>query len=360
MAEAFGDRRRSRPKRSGGVMAIILLLLLFSAWNTGENLLYIVLGGVASLLFLSAVLAGFNLRSLSLHREAPHAVFRGDPLLSRITLKNHKRWLPSISVRVGEEPRPAETLAYALKIAPGKSVLLDMEHVFERRGVYTLPACLLASSFPFGFHERRRVYRDAQEVLVYPRVSAVRIAALEQLPGGRMMPRHRTGDGDEYVSLREYLPGDDLRLIAWRISARIGVWMVRELGFGNVRSVIIFLDTVRDTGMNFEERFEDAVELAASLGVTLLSRQYSVGLHAGAVTVPLGRGSAQERKMLDLLARVEPEDRDGAAALIEQEARKLKSEPVRLVCISADPEKWGQESGPADIPVLDPGGLVHA
>lgn len=360
MAEAFGSRRRGLPKRSGLVMALIMVLLLFSAWNTGENLLYIVLGGVASLLLLSTLLAGLNLRALSLRREAPHAVFRGETMLSRITLKNHKRWLPSISVRVGGENRPGETLAYALKIGPLRSVLLDMEHVFDRRGVYTLPACMLASSFPFGFHERRRVYRDNREVLVYPRVNAVRIAALEQLPGGRMMPRHRTGDGDEYVSLREYVPGDDLRLIAWRISARVGVWMVRELGFGNVRSVIIFLDTERDAGDNFEDRFEDAVEMAASLAVTLLNRQYSVGLHAGGGTVRLGRGSAQERKMLDLLARVLPEDRNGTADAVDQEARKLKSEPVRLVCISADPGKWGRESGPADIPVLDPGGLVHA
>lgn len=344
----------------GVVMAVIAALLLVSAWNTGENLLYIVLGGVLSLLVLSGVLARANLAGLSYERETPHAVFRGDTFLVRATIRNHKHFLPSVSVRIEDGMHPGETAAYALKIPARSAVQLDVGHEASRRGVMMLPEYTVASAFPFGFSERRRTLRDAHEVLVYPRVRAVRTAAIERAPGARFLPRQRSSDGDEYMSLREYVPGDDVRLIAWRISARIGTWMVREMGTGSVRSVILFLDTARAPRLlDFDERFEEAVELAASIAVTLLSRQYSVGVVADDAQLPLGKGTQQERRVLELLARVLPDDGDHEARLAS-EARRMQGDPVHLVCVSADPEKWGHGTGPDGMRVLDPGDVIHA
>ncbi|NLV41860.1 MAG: DUF58 domain-containing protein [Candidatus Hydrogenedentes bacterium] len=359
MAARFGEKRLGRPTKSGVVMAVILVLVFFSALNTGENLLYIVFGGLLSVMLVSEALGWMNLRGITVAREAPHAVFRGEQALVRVTLSNTKTLLSSVSLRLGLEGVSDRTFSYALKTPPRGALLLDMRHVFERRGAYPLPPCRLSSSYPFGFVERRRVFRDTEEVLVYPRVGSVRLSALEQLPGASVAPRRSMADGDEYVSLREYVPGDDTRLIAWRVSARRGVWMVREMGFGNVRAVMLFLDTVPDGLPGFEDRFEDAVELTASIAATLLQRQYSVGLLAGRYLVSLGAGTFQEKKILDALARVEAGDAAGTAARAEEEARRMKSEPARLVAVSADAGKWGRLAGPAGIPVVDPGGLAH-
>ena len=355
-----GNSSRGALGWPGVVMAIIAVLLLLSAWNTGENLLYIVLGGVLSLLVLSGILAQFNLAGLSFERETPHAVFRGDTFLVHATIRNHKHFLPSVSVRIEDGAHPGETAAYALKIPARSAVQLDVEHEAARRGVMLLPEYTVASAFPFGFSERRRMLRDAHEVLVYPRIRAVRTAAVERTPGARLMPRHRSNDGDEYMSLREYVPGDDVRLIAWRVSARVGTWMVREMGMGNVRSIIFFLDTTRSPHLpDFDARFEEAVELTASIAVTLLSRQYSVGMVLDDAQLPLGKGTQQERRILELLARVQPDDGDHEARL-ESEARRLQGEPVHLICVSADPEKWGHGAGPEGMRVLDPEDVIHA
>jgi len=359
MAARSGEKRLGRPTKSGVFLSAILVLVFLSALNTGENLLYIVFGGLLSVMLVSGALGWMNLRGITVSREAPHAVFRGEQVLVRVTLSNTKTFLSSVSLRLGLEGADGRTFSYALKTPARGALLLDMRHVFDRRGAYLLPPCLLSSSYPFGFHERRRVFRDAEEVLVYPRVRAVRLSALEQLPGASVAPRRSMSDGDEYVSLREYVPGDDTRLIAWRVSARRGVWMVREMGFGNVRAVMLFLDTVPDGLPDFDGRFEDAVELAASIAVTLLQRQYSVGLSAGSHLVPMGTGTFQERKILDALARVEAGGGAESAARAEEEARRMKSEPARLVAVSADAGKWGRQAGPAGIPVLDPGGLAH-
>ncbi len=359
MAARSGEKRLGRPTKSGVFLSAILVLVFLSALNTGENLLYIVFGGLLSVMLVSGALGWMNLRGITVSREAPHAVFRGEQVLVRVTLSNTKTFLSSVSLRLGLEGADGRTFSYALKTPARGALLLDMRHVFDRRGAYTLPPCLLSSSYPFGFFERRRAFRDAEEVLVYPRVRAVRLSALEQLPGASVAPRRSMSDGDEYVSLREYVPGDDTRLIAWRVSARRGVWMVREMGFGNVRAVMLFLDTVPDGLPDFDGRFEDAVELAASIAVTLLQRQYSVGLSAGRHLVPMGTGTFQERKILDALARVEAGGGAESAARAEEEARRVKSEPARLVAVSADAGKWGRQAGPAGIPVLDPGGLAH-
>jgi len=63
--------------------------------------------------------------------------------------------------------------------------------------------------------------------------------------------------------------------------------------------------------------------------------------------------------MLELLARVQPDAGEHEARLAN-EALRLQNEPVRLVCISADPEKWGRGAGPEGMPVLDPGDVLHA
>ena len=61
-----------------------------------------------------------------------------------------------------------------------------------------------------------------------------------------------------------------------------------------------------------------------------------MGLSAGTYLVPLGAGTFQEKKILDALARVEAGDAAGTAARVEEEARRMKSEPARLVAVSAD------------------------
>lgn len=354
----FRNRIRSSVKRPGLVMGVTALLLLLSAWNTGENLLYIMLGGVASLMVLSGVLSRINLRGLTLKMEAPHAVFRGEPFMIRALLQNPRKLLPAISVRVEDPSRPGASAAFALKVPPRRAVQLDVEQVFDRRGVYTLPGYHLASSFPFGFSESRLLTSDTAEVLVYPRIHQARTAVVEQAPGARWMPRSRSNDGDEYMSLREYLPGDDIRLIAWRVSARVGVWMVREMGFGSVRSVVFLLDTVRHDMPGYEERFEEAVELAASLAVTMLGRQYSVGIAAADGFVSAGKGTRQERKILDMMARVQPGGGDDAEKLTLR-AVELRSEPVRLVCISPNPEAWASAALPEHMKILDPAEAAH-
>jgi uncharacterized protein (DUF58 family) len=367
--------RLNRGKSAGGglrmagwIFLVILILLVLSAFNTGLNLLYIVMGGLITFILLSVVLAEWTIRGLSMQRETPRAVQRGVPFLVETRIENHKRFLPSISVQVRSAVRPKALAGHLLKIPARRATLINIEQTFPRRGVYPVPDFLLATTFPFGLIERRRRYHNQEEIIVYPRVRAVRTTAVDHIPGGRATPRVATNEGDEFFCLREYQPGDDLRHIAWRISARLGYWVVRELSHEYSRYVVFAFDTrLPDFGANAppapdefrEQAFEDMVDLVASLSITLLHRQYHVGLLSPEYLVECGEGTAQERQILDALARIRQVNTEQYPDF-DRNIQMMASHEAKLVYIASDPAHWGRSAGAMASRALDPREVIYA
>lgn len=356
MASPYGKPVLGRITRAGFVMLIIFILVVLSAMNTGENLLYIVFAGVFGMLFLSVLAAKWSLRHVSVRREAPHAVYRGESFAYTAHIENHKRLVPALSLRIEQEGVPS---GYVMYVPAGHQAAAAAMYAFEKRGVYRLPPCDLVTAFPFGFLELRRRYEDDIEVLVYPRIRPARLNALERSSANQFVPSRVRGEGDEYFALREYIHGDDLRLIVWRVSARLGTWMVREMGVGNARIITFVLDTRRVASPGFYEQFEEVVEITASLIMTLLSRQYEVGVLTPDMHIPVGRGTGQEQRIMDCMARVMPVAPD-AFPDFEERARRMANDQARVVCLTPDPERWQDGTWCDTIPVLDPGDVVYA
>jgi uncharacterized protein (DUF58 family) len=267
--------------------------------------------------------------------------------------------VPSISIRVENGNNRGECLAYLMKVPARRAAVLNVRLAFERRGVYPLPPFDLVSSFPFGLFEQRRRFVDKREVVVYPRVRMVRTSMLRQLPGARHVPRTAAGDGDEFFCLREYIIGDDMRRIVWRISARLGKWVVRELGQEHSRYVSFALDTrVNGSVDGYSELFEEAIELVASLGISLLNRQYHVAVLTPGMSLESGDGTGHERRMLDMLARLEPVSYEDYPEF-DGEVRKHESQETTLLCVSPDPALWGSRAGAGGLAVLDPREVLH-
>lgn len=345
---------------SGMVFLLIGALLLVAALNTGNNLFYIVLGGVVSFLLMSLILAVWTLRNLRLRRDAPAIVQRGEPFLIEVRIENRKQVMPAIGLCV--EPVGAaderEPLAFLMKVPARRAAMLNVSYVLHRRGLHRIPPFRVSTGFPFGLIERSCRFEDELEVLVYPRVRPMRAAVVEQLPGPVATARSASADGEEYFSIREYIPGDEIRRIAWRLSARRGTWMVREMSHQHSRFVVFALDTRPAPGIeNFPERFEEAIEVTASLAVTLLKRQYNVGIITPDTSIEGGEGSSQERKILELLARLQP---SSPVSDFDTKLRKLESHEARLICISPDEAQWGKRLTAGGLWVLDPRETTHA
>lgn len=335
---------------------IILLPVLLAAWNTGANLLYIVVGGLFSFLLISFVMAVYALREVAFSRSAPKAAYRNQPFQVHLQLENKRRWLPVFSVRVERADASRTSLAYIFSVASGQAARFAVEEVFPRRGVYQLPPYRLVCNFPFGLFEGCYVHHDAHELLVYPRIHMVRANALERVPSASQAATQATDDGDEFYALREYVVGDDLRRIVWRVSARMGKWIVREMARFNSRLVILALDTTYNPSIDdFDQHFEEAVEVIASVAIMLLRRRHEVSIVTPDDFLPGGDGKGHERQVLRMLARIGATD---GSHSFQDKVSALETLDSMVVYASPDPALWGTHTGHGRI--LDPRELIHA
>lgn len=327
-----------------------------AAWNTGTNLYYLLFSGMASFLLVSWFAAKKNLKGLETQRTAPDAVHRGDVVSVNALIENPRR-LPRLSLRVESQDGAGAVFVPTL---PGRRLAyLSLPCRFERRGVFPLPEMHLVTAFPFGLIEARQRIADENEIVVYPRVNAARTSKIERRPRGGPAPRVTASANDEFHSLREYIPGDDLRLIAWRASARLGELMVKEYEPTEFNSILFVLDSRYNPAVDgFAERFEEAVELTASLAVTLLNRRQRVALLTTDLHIPEGEGKAQSLKILDALARVTPAVADAPSAF-ERSSVADDTRGVIYLFITPDPEQWGMRAADG-IRVLDPREVVYA
>lgn len=354
----FKSRKRRgyvRPTRVGWGYFVILVLSALAAFNTGTNLLYIVAGGLASIVVLSCLLSFFVLRKLSLYRSAPMAAYRNQPFQVHVRIENHRRWFPAIGLRLERAHTPSRSSGYVSYLPRGEAARLGVEECFDRRGDHPLGGYRIVCGFPFGLFERCREFSDDLRVLVYPRIHGVRSGAMQRIPVSGQMSTRSSEEGDEYYGLREYVPGDDIRRIAWRISARLGKWIVRELGTYQSRLVILALDTAYDPGIqDFNDKFEEAVELTASIAIMLLRRRNEVAILTPDGYLEGGDGKGHERRVLDMLARVEV---SGEHERVGQYISAVDSATAAVFLISPDPNAWGVATGHGRV--LDPRELVH-
>jgi uncharacterized protein (DUF58 family) len=342
----------------GIYFALVAFSVLLAAVNTGTNLLYLIAGALISFLVLSFVLSRWSLRRLVLTREAPATVYRGEEFAVGVRIENRRMLIPAFSIRLESASRPGVSAGYLLKIPARRAALTRVMETLDRRGVHTLPDLIAVTAVPFGLVEARRRMGDPVEVLVYPRIHPVRLALIEQLLGAGQMPKAVAADGSEFFSLREYVRGDDVRRIAWRPSARLGTLVIREMEADITRSVTLFLDTRRGDDPDFETNFELALEAVASLSVALLKKRFSVSLATPLNFVGEAEGTAQARRLLEALARVQPADPAEVGSRAASPAGRRQG--GTLLTFSGDVVRWGQWDATASAPIVDPREVLRA
>lgn len=351
--------RRRRWRMSGAILLLTTGLIGAAAVNTGTNLLYMILGGALSLFLLSAVLRFLNMRGIRVTRELPKVAYRDQPVNAQIRIENRKFLLPAVGLRCELADAPGTILGYALQVPPRRCAVVGTQLTFPERGVHRVAATDVVSSFPFGFSDAWRRHDDGAEVVVYPRVRPVRSSVLEHASGERFTSRVASVDGDEFYALREYLHGDDVRRISWRASARLGKWMIREMSKDNSRFVIFALETRRTLDDEaFEEHFEEAIELVASFAVMLIHKQYNVGIETPLGSLEGGEGTAQERRVLEFLARVQSLPSDPFSTF-EDEVKAMETRMASVIYVSPDPQRWGQRGYLGALRALDPREVLY-
>src|ERR1700743_2474334 len=92
--------RRLRFTRGGRIIVILAVGVGFAAINTGNNLLYLLLGWLLSFIIASGILSEMTLKRLLVERRPPPRVYAGEPFLMEVVIKNEKPSRASYSIEV--------------------------------------------------------------------------------------------------------------------------------------------------------------------------------------------------------------------------------------------------------------------
>lgn len=294
--------RRIRFTRAGVFFSLGAFGVGAAAINTGNNLLYLLLGAMLGAIGVSGWVSERALRALHVIRTLPAGVSVDREFRIRYEVTNQKRRLPSLAVELVEPGLSGA--AFVPRVRAGETVAAQSRDRFIRRGVYPLEMLTLATEFPFGLFRKERDVPLPGELVVWPRTD--RPVPSETLaPSGAAatssISAATAGPRGEFRSLREYRPGDDARDIHWRSSARSGSLVVREYEADAGEALWVVLDTCHEPGA----KAEAAVEMAASLCARAAHRGRIFALAAGAWTVEPGTGEVHLERALDALARVD-------------------------------------------------------
>lgn len=344
--EKKGRRRFRLPvqlrfTREGKWFCWITLAVGFAAVNTGNNLLYLLLGMMLSLIIISGILCNVSLSQLKVERILPRHIFAGAPCLVTLSVTNQKRLFASFSIEVEDriEGREKGKKCYFLKVGAGRTQQTAYRLTLERRGEIQFHEVRVSSKFPFSLFLKTRILTLEDEALVLPRIYPVTIpTGLNQQSFGAVSQAKR-GHGSDFFSLREMLPGDEMRWIHWPSTARTGNFQVREFQEEHrLRVELMLWHGFSPPGQPSALQLDPGVDFAASLLMAFFRRRQPVRFSTMEESFSLTESPLSLEVALAHLARLKP--------VIEKEARVAKRSTPSFVIV---PDAFAAPSGlPAD------------
>lgn len=305
----FNAPRRLKFTREGKFFVGITLGVGFAAINTGNNLLYLLLGMLLALIIVSGLMSELSLRDLTVVRRLPLRAQVGRPHLVEIEVFNHKGRVPSYAIEVEDlrAGQPADKRCFFLKISPKSAQVAAYRRTPAKRGRDRHVGFRIATRFPFGLFEKSREVPAEGELIIYPAIDPLQLPAL---PAGRNMSGDASmgrGHGDDYIGLRLLRDGEDRRDVHWRKSAAVGQLVMRERAREARPDVALPLDVVRrdDAKDDWYNAFERRIRDVASRAVAHIKRGDTISVKTTAGEVVRGDRTTGADRILRFLALVE-------------------------------------------------------
>ena len=231
---------------------------------------------------------GIHLQSIgAMRKTSPSRVFEDGEIDVTLRIQNRSAIAKVLEVRdrVPEVMRIKKGANYVLmEIGPKRETEISYTIETPLRGFYTIgPVCIRVQDELGLFHNEKEV-QLYDDFLVFPKMEDIKDAMIKsrvpKIFTGAVNIRN-PGEGSNFYNLREYLPGDPIRKVNWKATARQdGKMMVNEFERDAVSDVIILVDSraVSETGPVSRNSLVYSTRAAASLTQHFLSRRDSVGL----------------------------------------------------------------------------------
>jgi uncharacterized protein (DUF58 family) len=292
--------RRLRTTAAGRTYLVLTLGIGLGALNTGNNLLYLVLGLQLSTVVVSGILSERCVRRVQVRRLPPAAPRARSPFHLAWGLRLDRGQAFALSV-AEVHPVLGSAAGRLAWLSSGDEVVVRAVATAPRRGPLQLHAIRISTTFPFGLFVKSRDIESPGELLVLP--GRVPAPAEPPLPSGGLGLEQRSlrglDGGGDLAQLRELREGEDARRIHWRKSAQLGTLLRVERDAQPQPRIVLQFDD-RAPAEVLDGRCE---ELAARAEL-LLARGAEVGLQStGGLLVKPGAGASQSQAILRALAR---------------------------------------------------------
>jgi len=268
--------RRTLLTHEGQYWLFATLLLGAVGWWKSISLVILLAYLMAALLALNAVLARRQTRRVMATPLPLAPIYAGEEasLSYQVSNTSSRPATVTVATRIAD----AGMTWLIAQLPPGESVLCSRRQSVPLRGVYPLPAPHVRSGFPFGLVTHEQETGWAGLVVVLPARGGIEPAALRRWlflkSGGdgriRKVVRRVTADQADTRGVRPYRPGDPLRAVHWRSSARRGQLMVREYDAAPSPDLVLVVEPWLPVNPTPVQRgnLEAALSLATTLAQT--------------------------------------------------------------------------------------------
>jgi len=192
-------------------------------------------------------------------------------------------------------------------LAPHAEAEVRVRGVAYRRGTLRLAGASVARADPLGLMRSLARVALPDKLVVLPRRYALPhflLPGVRRYQHGGVALASSVGESEEFMSLRDYRPGDPLQRIHWKSYARSGRPVVKEYQDEFFERHALVLDSFTDGS---DAAFEEAVSLAASFACALDTQESLLDLMfvgGESYCYTAGRGQMQQQSLLEILAGV--------------------------------------------------------
>jgi uncharacterized protein (DUF58 family) len=255
--------------------------------------------------------------AIHVRRDAPAELPNGENAQVTVVIRNSALVrVPWLSIRESIALTLRTTVPPPTVITLGAGAEYRLSYVIRgaRRGWYTLGPLQITLGDVLSLR-RVRLTVPAAFVTVYPRIVPLSELGLPAMLSYGPLAGQLTEDPARPAGVREYAPGDDVRRLDWKSSARQRSLLVRRADPTIAPETTIALGFGREDypAPVLQDALERAVTVAASFGVALLQRKLPVSLitngydplnHSAGAMIGFGKGDGQRQTLLTLMGRL--------------------------------------------------------
>lgn len=207
---------------------------------------------------------GIHRGKVNIYREiSPEYIYEDSDVIATLMIDNSTT---ECSIRDFFDNGKKTTRFYLPRAGRGIQTTAQYKFHVDRRGSYIIGPLIVRSTDIFGFVAKEYTIPNESQIRVYPKIKDVKLPhiPLRSSEQSRHMDRNASTMSDDLLGLKEYVMGDDVRLIHWKTSSRTQELFVRQRERQATLPLAIVIDLEEKSYASADE-FDSAARLIASI-----------------------------------------------------------------------------------------------